>query len=90
MAKPKSMVPITAQDLKELSLEQVDCCNERKRLQKFLDDTHTGVDIDSVSEKEFEQIRAVVDNPTVAFSGPNILIWNNICRQRSGISQRPR
>ena len=90
MAKPKSMVPITAQDLKKLSLEQTDCCNERKRLQKFLDDTHTGVDIDSVSEKELEQIRAAVDNPTVAFLGPNILIWNNICRQRSEISQRPR
>jgi hypothetical protein len=90
MAKLKPTVSITAQDLKKLSLEQADRHGDHKRLQKFLDDTNTGVDLDRVSERELEQIRAVVDNPAAALSGPSILLWNNIRRQRSGLSHRPR
>ena len=90
MAKPKPTVSITAQDLRELSLEKADRCYDRDRLQKFLDDTNTGVDLDRVSEQELAQIREVVDNPAAALSGPSILLWNNIRRQRNGFSHRLR
>lgn len=88
MAKPKPSVSITVQDLRELSLEQADRFYDRDRLQKFLDDTNTGLDMDRVSEQELTQIRTVVDNPAAVLSGPSILIWNNICRQRTGLSHQ--
>jgi len=86
MAKSKQPTLITAQDLEELSLERADRQEEHKRLQRFLDKTNTGIDLERASKQELEDIRKVVDNPAAALAGPNILIWNNICRQRSGLS----
>lgn len=51
MAKSKSPVPITALDLKELSLEQADFRNDHERLQRFLDDTNTSLDLNRMSEQ---------------------------------------
>lgn len=89
MEKLKSWVPITAQDLNELIIEQTDDGSDHERLQKFLDDTNTGLDLNRMSALELERVRAVVNNPAAALSSPSILIWNNICRQRSRLMNRP-
>ncbi|MBV1864887.1 MAG: hypothetical protein KUG74_10680 [Rhodobacteraceae bacterium] len=89
MAKSKRPTPITAQDLEELSFERADRQEDHKRLQRFLDDTNTSIDLDQASKQELDEIRKVVDNPAAALAGPNILIWNNICRQRAGLLLRP-
>ncbi|PCH68865.1 MAG: hypothetical protein COC12_09655 [Rhodobacteraceae bacterium] len=85
MDKPTRLAIITCQDLQVLQAEQADQSQERERLQRFLDTTGTRLDLDQVSPQCLEKIRTVVDDPAAALAGPNILIWNNICRQRSGI-----
>lgn len=85
MAKPLSPVSITQQDLQTLQAEQTDHFEVRKRLQRFLDATNCNLDLDQVSPQYLEKISAVVEDPVAALAGPNILLWNNICRQRLGL-----
>lgn len=82
MAKINRPGPITAADLQKIALERSDQQEQNKHVQRFLDLTNTNLDLDRVSEQELSSIRSVVEDPASALSGPNLLVWNNICRQR--------
>lgn len=90
MKKPIRPLSITDKDLRNFTLKQADRQKEFKRLQRFLDDTNTRLEVDRLTEAELEKVREVVDNPAAALASPNVLIWNNICRQRCGLFSQSR
>lgn len=58
-----------------------------KRYQAFLDETGARLNYLQMSPDDQAQMRRVVDAPADALAGPQLLLWNNICRTR-GCSQR--
>ena len=86
MPKPRKAPAITEQDLLNLTVEQAGRAKDHKRLQRFLDATSYHIDLDRASAQELARIKSVVDHSAAALAGPNILVWNNICRPRAGLS----
>ncbi len=77
---PNRLSVLTSDDLRLLR-DEVNPQNA-VRYQAYLDKTRTGLEYHRLSTEEQKQVRRAVNNPHNTLAGPELLIWNNIRRQR--------
>ena len=80
MANSNWLSNITSDDLNVLRRDV--SSDDVTKYQSFLDQTGSGLDYLCLSKEEQTQIRQTVDNPRSALAGPELLMWNNIRRER--------
>ena len=62
--------------------------DELAQLQAFLNRLPLGLQVEDLSDHEFERLRQIAHAPLRELCGARLLIWNNMCRARSGLKTR--
>jgi hypothetical protein len=84
--KPKNqrLIPLSTDDLKKLQAE----ADELAELQKILNRLPMGLQVETLSEEALMRLREVAADPDELLSGPNLLLWNNVCRCHAGLARQ--
>jgi hypothetical protein len=79
--KNQRLIALSDDDLKSLQEE----VSELADLQEILNRLPQSLQVETLSDAALMRLREVAADPEVLLSGPNLLLWNNVCRCHSGL-----
>ncbi|MCV2891286.1 hypothetical protein [Ruegeria aquimaris] len=79
--RPARLSKVTPEELAELQ-EKAD---ELAELQVLLNKLPLGLQVETLSDDEIERLRQIARTPEASLCGNNLLLWNNLNRQHSGL-----
>lgn len=82
--KNKRLTALNAEDLSRLQA----VVDELSDLQEILNQLPLGLQVETLSDGALTQLREVAAKPEELLAGPNLLLWNNVCRHHTGLQRR--
>lgn len=82
--KKQQLTALSIEDLSQLQEE----VNELAGLQEILNRLPMGLQVETLSDEALMRLREVAAAPEELLSGPNLLLWNNVCRCHRGLARR--
>ena len=82
MQRSARLSEITPDELAALRAE----ANELAELQGLLNRLPMGLQIENLSEPELARLRQLAKAPEAMLCGDGLLLWNNLCRSRTGLT----
>lgn len=80
-SKKQRLTIISTEDLKQLQADAI----ELAELQEILDRLPMGLKVETLSDEALTRLRTVAAEPEELLAGPNLLLWNNVCRLHAGL-----
>lgn len=72
---------LSTEELERLQAE----ADELADLQEILNRLPLSLQVETLSDAALMRLREVAANPKELLSGPNLLLWNNVCRCHAGL-----
>ena len=81
--KKERLSALSKDDLNRLRKET----GEWAGLQEILNCLPMGLQVEALSEDALTRLREVASSPEELLAGPNLLLWNNVCRLHIGLAR---
>jgi hypothetical protein len=82
--KNERLTALNTEDMSRLQAE----VNELSDLQEILNRLPLGLQVEALSDEALTRLREVAADPEELLSGPNLLLWNNVCRLHNGLQRQ--
>lgn len=79
--QPNRRTEVTAEEIVRLQAE----ANELAKMQNILNALPMDLQIESLPDEALDRLREIARSPATVLCGDSLLLWNNICRTRSGL-----
>jgi len=79
--QPNRRTEVTAEEMVRLQAG----ANELAEMQNILNALPMDLQVETLPDEALERLREIVRSPAAVLCGDTLLLWNNICRPKSGL-----
>jgi hypothetical protein len=73
---------VTTEEMVHLQAEG----NELAEMQNILNALPMGLQMEALPDEALDRLRTIAQSPATVLCGDSLLLWNNLCRARSGLT----
>ena len=79
--QPNRRTEVTAEQIVRLQAE----ANELAEMQNILNALPMDLQVEALPDEALDRLREIARSPATVLCGDSLLLWNNLCRARSGL-----